>query len=117
LLFTILHFHVYISSGLLQLSRWTMSLTWRITTDAQQSVLSAPAGVAYLVGMAIGVFGAFCTHVLSGPLLHLDARGMSSLYRVWQPFNGGLAFVLLQGIGWCMMGAGVVTGLTSLRYV
>jgi hypothetical protein len=102
----------------IQVSSWTLSVTWEShPDDAHGSVLSAPAGATYLLGIMVAMFGVLCTHALSGPLLHLDARGLSSLYRIWQPFKGGLAFVLLQGIGWCMFGAGVVTGLTTLRYV
>lgn len=58
------------------------------------------------VSACIGVVAIF----LAAPIAHVGAcvsqyhRG----YRFWQPFEGGAPFVLAQGFGWFMYGAGMM---------
>eukprot|EP00966_Prymnesium_polylepis_P132719 3068295-Prymnesium_polylepis.1 len=73
------------------------------------AVASAVACLAGCVQAASGYgslgvhAGALITHTLSGPLVALAGyRAHPTAWRLWQPFVGGLPFVILQAFGWAL---------------
>jgi len=67
------------------------------------------ASVLFGIGAGAAVFGCLNTHCICGAG-NMRPQG----YSIFQPFQGGARFVLLQGIGWAMGGVGVLTALTIL---
>jgi hypothetical protein len=53
--------------------------------------------VLFACGAASAVLGVMICHCVCGAMMRHDQG-----YRSWQPFKGGLPFVLIQGIGWLL---------------
>lgn len=69
---------------------------------------SGPMYALFVCSCISAFFGAFFTHVVCGFLLH------SKTYTFFQPFHGGVPFVMLQAIGWLLVGCG---GLGALMII
>jgi hypothetical protein len=50
---------------------------------------------------SLATLGVIC-FVLSIPSAHLAGRYIYETYRMWQPFKGGIRFVVLQGLSWSL---------------
>ncbi|OQR97600.1 hypothetical protein ACHHYP_10170 [Achlya hypogyna] len=51
--------------------------------------------VLFVIATIVAVIGIACTHCICGPQLHPG-------YRFFQPLQGGLRFVVYQGVGWTL---------------
>jgi len=65
------------------------------------------AQVLVVVGAGTTALSAIITHVICGPRLHPG-------YKLFGPFQGGFLFMLLQGLGWTLMGFYLLFCLTVL---
>ena len=53
---------------------------------------------------------------LAGPIAHFGGTRLHppGVYRFYQPFKGGSAFVIAQTLGWCMYGVSALASLVTL---
>ena len=67
---------------------------------------SRPIYVIFAVGCIAAALGSLFTHGVAGVLLHPPQH-----YSFFQPFEGGVPFIMLQAIGWFLVGCSIIGGL------
>jgi acetyl esterase/lipase len=68
-----------------------------------------PMYVLFVYSCVGSFFGAFFTHMICGFLLH------PRTYTFFQPFRGGIPFIMLQAIGWSLIGCGGIGTLMIIE--
>ncbi|GAB5363883.1 hypothetical protein AAMO2058_000921500 [Amorphochlora amoebiformis] len=60
------------------------------------------------------VIAAIMMLLLSAPLSHVAGGTMYKNYSVWQPFEGGMAYVVCQAFGWMLYSVSLILGTVYL---
>jgi hypothetical protein len=103
-------FHVQLSARALQLVNLCLILVSACSTfvaDALRATQPQIAQVLLAVGAGLAVYTSAFSHAFLGRLFHPS-------YRTFQPFVGSRDYVLLQAVGWTLLGTSLVAALTIL---